>query len=1164
MGKGKKADVQFILPELEEQMNEMELVDEYLESPYTSILMSTASGDGLYTAMAKTRASFEITAHDQLGDRRPVGGDPFQVSVRGAAYVYAKVTDNGDGSYSVEYKPSTSGAYTIAITLHGVPMPGSPFALTVLVPRADASRCVLRGGTLRSIVARTSSCFDVEFADAFGQIAHAEELDVYVEPRPIPHNLGEDETLPAAEEIVWAIVHPTSKSLVVRTSIELDSERIAEISPGSMVGVLAQEDMSDGTRRARIMFRPGASRIGRASGEKSPERSPPHSRATTRTNTPLSTARNLNSARNSARDSSYGYPSARNSARDSMPGTARDSAPGTPGRTTPGRTPRSPGRNRTPRSPGRSPRFGASPTPSPRSPGRNASLFANPLDGQGNRPSTPGRSSSAPWLRVPSFARPLGEPLSPDRQRSRSPPQGLTFFAPGALTAREAGEIGWVTAAKDGKETLVIRHLKLDASRRQTQMQLWAKQLAAEANRKAKENRVVRGRTEEEIRAVRVGPSCAHELESDKSGIGFAYGGVEPGTLHAHGKLIKCHQVHYSVGRAGQYLLHIGIRNQAAPLPGSPFELTVLPGAAHPVATSLSMDETGRALPLRGVVGEAGSVTIATSDRMGNKCKVGGAPLRVESKSKELTTSHIDNENGTYELQWIGEVSGKYEINVTIDNVNVTGSPTELTLLAAVPDVPKCEISGDGLTDAVAGEKVTVMVRCKDRFSNPTTPGTSMSFGLAVAPPAEKAEGEKKGKGDKSSKSNPVEEEKKEKREKQKEDDSTASSLPSKDFEGAWLAEGEYEIKYTAEKKGDYELHLWCDTEGNGVRQKLPGSPFPLHVVAAKASASGSIITGAEQMANLTAGERLELQIYFRDDFGNACAPPDPKKANQRISLSASQNNKEEEEDNSRKNRRGSLSMKEPEEDKNKQANKAKKEEVEEGVAAKLVTPNETEVITDRLRPGDAVGTFGLAYELQMAGIYEAHFTLGGLPLTGSPVRFRVKPDKPEGRKSRLHPPQDTPSVIGVLYELTLIAEDKYANRLDRGGANVNARALGPSASPATTVDHGDGTYGIRFTAGAVGEYRVEVKLENTKIKGSPHLINFTEPTAAQRRMLQANGVGAPAAAQGAEGEGEGSFQQDSPPSRDASPERGDSDSGSPLGSRGGGRRSGSFNGQLP
>ena len=46
MGKGRKADVQFILPE-PEAGPELEIVDEeYSQAPYTSILMSTAGGDG--------------------------------------------------------------------------------------------------------------------------------------------------------------------------------------------------------------------------------------------------------------------------------------------------------------------------------------------------------------------------------------------------------------------------------------------------------------------------------------------------------------------------------------------------------------------------------------------------------------------------------------------------------------------------------------------------------------------------------------------------------------------------------------------------------------------------------------------------------------------------------------------------------------------------------------------------------------------------------------------------------------------------------------------------------------------------------------------------------------------------------------------------------------
>ena len=64
-------------------------------------------------------------------------------------------------------------------------------------------------------------------------------------------------------------------------------------------------------------------------------------------------------------------------------------------------------------------------------------------------------------------------------------------------------------------------------------------------------------------------PSFLHELSADK--YGFAFGGVDPGTLHAHGKLIKVHHVSYSVGLAGRYKLHVSLRQQMVPLPGSPF-----------------------------------------------------------------------------------------------------------------------------------------------------------------------------------------------------------------------------------------------------------------------------------------------------------------------------------------------------------------------------------------------------------------------------------------------------------------------------------------------------------------------------------------------------------------------------------------------------------------
>ena len=356
----------------------------------------------------------------------------------------------------------------------------------------------------------------------------------------------------------------------------------------------------------------------------------------------------------------------------------------------------------------------------------------------------------------------------------------------------------------------------------------------------------------------------------------------------------------------------------------------------------------------------------------------------------------------------------------------------------------------------------------------------------------------------------------------------------------ATKAEGEYEIKSVAEKAGDYELHLWCDVEGNGQRQKVPGSPFMLNVVAAKASALGSLITlspplitGADfaSQTPLTAGERLELMLHFRDDYGNACAPPDPRRAaRQKLqdaqdALRVLELAGEDESPKRQSSRRSSVGGSSPQ--KSFRAGRFSKEDIqtqgrgvappeekEAYVSAKLITPTDEEVVTDRLRPGDAVGSFSLMYEVTVAGVYEAHFLLGDKPLAGSPVKFRVKPAQPSGRLSTLQPP-DTPPVIGILYDLLLVAEDKYGNKLDRGGAQVAARALGPSASPAQQIDNNDGTYFIRFTAGAVGEYRVEVRLDNVKIKGSPHLIQFTEPTEAQRRKLGVAASGAAGASTG-------------------------------------------------
>ena len=64
-----------------------------------------------------------------------------------------------------------------------------------------------------------------------------------------------------------------------------------------------------------------------------------------------------------------------------------------------------------------------------------------------------------------------------------------------------------------------------------------------------------------------------------------------------------------------------------------------------------------------------------------------------------------------------------------------------------------------------------------------------------------------------------------------------------------------------------------------------------------------------------------------------------------------------------------------------------------------------------------------------------------------------------------------------------LEAIDKYGNKLDRGGARIDARANGPGVSACVSDDRGDGTYIISFTAAVVGETRVIVRLDNVEMQ---------------------------------------------------------------------------------
>lgn len=97
--------------------------------PAVSAAQSTASvpADGL----VGDPTNITIQARDQYGDPWTTGGDTVVVTVSGANSATPTVTDNSDGTYSASYTPSADGSDSIAITLNGTAISGSPFASTV-------------------------------------------------------------------------------------------------------------------------------------------------------------------------------------------------------------------------------------------------------------------------------------------------------------------------------------------------------------------------------------------------------------------------------------------------------------------------------------------------------------------------------------------------------------------------------------------------------------------------------------------------------------------------------------------------------------------------------------------------------------------------------------------------------------------------------------------------------------------------------------------------------------------------------------------------------------------------------------------------------------------------------------------------------------------------
>ena len=282
----------------------------------------------------------------------------------------------------------------------------------------------------------------------------------------------------------------------------------------------------------------------------------------------------------------------------------------------------------------------------------------------------------------------------------------------------------------------------------------------------------------------------------------------------------------------GEYLLHVRLRQQAVALPGSPFNLSVMPGPAHALSTTLPAWDGNFIDGTVGMGGEDGcGIVITTADVMGNACIHGGATVTCDAfgtpKGVEVVSKVDDVGDGSYRLNWNCMMSGTFQVAIKIHGEHVVGSPTLIKLISTQPELSRSELVGTGLGSAIAGQPAAFDITFYDQYGNAATPDESFKLGLALL---------KSGDKDKAPKPH---------------DD---FSMRCKDPE-----EGLFEVSFTATKDGSFDLHVWAEDttappppavkgadEGDAKAERVafPNSPFHCMVQSGAASPHKSFVDG--------------------------------------------------------------------------------------------------------------------------------------------------------------------------------------------------------------------------------------------------------------------------------------------------------------------------------
>lgn len=177
-------------------------------------------------------------------------------------------------------------------------------------------------------------------------------------------------------------------------------------------------------------------------------------------------------------------------------------------------------------------------------------------------------------------------------------------------------------------------------------------------------------------------------------------------------ELTGIYTLSYTTFKAQRYDLAITLEGQA--IAGSPFPVNTDPADINP-SLSLVSD-----LAQVFVAGVADAFTITTQDSYGNQLRHGGARVQVTTEPADAAFAFqvADLGTGQYTVSLYFERSGKYEVNIQVNEATVSAGSHPLVVEPAEVSVPHCVAAGEDLLAGFSGVRSSFTITARDRFGN--------------------------------------------------------------------------------------------------------------------------------------------------------------------------------------------------------------------------------------------------------------------------------------------------------------------------------------------------------------------------------------------------------------------------------------------------------------